>query len=113
MAEYAAGWHDNSSLPGFRGNVVLAGHHNQAGKVFQNAVELERGDIMFLDINDQTYSYIVARKDILPETTVSDAQRNENGRWITQTEDERLTLVTCYPPDGNTHRVIIVAVPIK
>jgi sortase A len=113
VAEYAAGWHDNSSLPGFRGNVVLAGHHNQAGKVFQNALDLELGDIMFLDINDDTYSYIVARKDIFPETTVSDALRNENGRWIAQTEDERLTLVTCYPPDGNSHRLIIVAVPIK
>jgi hypothetical protein len=37
--------------------------------------------------------------------------RLDNGRWILPTEDERLTLVTCWPEDSNSHRLIIVAVP--
>lgn len=113
VAQFAAGWHDNSSLPGFRGNVVLAGHHNTAGKVFEHAIDLEPGDFVFLDIDGRTYPYLVVIKELLPETTVSEAQRNENGKWIGQTNDERLTLVTCWPPNGNTHRVVIVAIPAR
>ena len=37
--------------------------------------------------------------------------REENGRWIQPSDDERLTLVTCWPADSNTHRLILVAVP--
>ncbi len=49
VAEYAAGWHSNSSLPGYIGNVVLAGHHNIAGKVFEHVVDLKIGDYLFID----------------------------------------------------------------
>ncbi|MBA3533301.1 MAG: sortase [Ardenticatenales bacterium] len=113
VARYAAGWHNNSSLPGYKGNVVLSGHHNTAGSVFKNLVQLEPGDYIFADVGGVTYPYLVVLKEILPETTVSDDQRALNGRWIAQTEDERLTLVTCWPPTGNSHRVIVVAIPAK
>jgi LPXTG-site transpeptidase (sortase) family protein len=111
VAQYAAGWHTNSSLPGWKGNTILSGHHNAWGRVFRPALELEPGDFVFVEVDDVTYSYLVVIKEILPELTAE--QRRENGRWIAQTEDERLTLVTCYPPDGNTHRVVIVAIPAK
>ncbi|MFN3334604.1 MAG: sortase, partial [Caldilinea sp.] len=35
VAEFAAGWHKNSSLPGESGNVVLSGHNNIKGAVFR------------------------------------------------------------------------------
>ncbi len=38
-------------------------------------------------------------------------QRYQNARWIGPTTDERLTLVTCWPPMGNTYRVIVIAKP--
>jgi len=37
--------------------------------------------------------------------------RQENARWIAPTDDERLTLVTCWPYTNNTHRVVVVAKP--
>jgi len=37
--------------------------------------------------------------------------RRQNARWIAPTTDERLTLVTCWPYTGNSHRLIIVAKP--
>jgi sortase A len=37
--------------------------------------------------------------------------RYQNARWILPSLDERLTLVTCWPKTGNTHRLIIVAFP--
>jgi sortase A len=112
-ASFAAGWHDNSALPGHDGNVVMAGHHNIEGKVFEHLVDLEIGDFLFLDVGKQAYPYMVVHKEILPETNVSEAQRAENGRWINPTDDERLTLITCWPPTDNTHRVVVVAYPVK
>lgn len=109
----AAGWHDNSALPGHIGNIVMAGHHNIGSKVFEHVVDLEMGDYIFLDVDDRTYPYQVVLKEILPEANVSEAQRAENGRWMNPTTDERLTLITCWPPTDNTHRVIVVAYPVK
>ena len=37
--------------------------------------------------------------------------RLANARWIQPSEDERLTLITCWPYESNTHRLIIVALP--
>jgi LPXTG-site transpeptidase (sortase) family protein len=38
--------------------------------------------------------------------------RQANARWIGPFNDERLTLVTCWPYTNNTHRVIVVAKPV-
>lgn len=111
VARWAAGWHTNSSLPGWQGNTVLAGHQNAWGNVFRPALSLEPGDFLFVEAGGITYSYLVVIKEILPETNAD--ERYANGRWIAQTEDERLTLITCWPPDGNSHRVVIVAIPAK
>ena len=48
---------------------------------------------------------------ILPEAGATLEQRLENSRWIGQSDDTRLTLITCWPAESNTHRLVIVAVP--
>jgi sortase A len=35
----------------------------------------------------------------------------ENARWIEPTEDERLTLVSCWPYETNAYRLVVVARP--
>jgi sortase (surface protein transpeptidase) len=54
---------------------------------------------------------VVIDRFILPERGVSDEQRRQNAQWIMPTNVERLTLVTCWPYTGNSHRVIVVAEP--
>lgn len=49
---------------------------------------------------------------ILPERDADLQTRLENARWIQPSQDERLTLVTCWPANSNTHRLIIVARPV-
>ena len=39
------------------------------------------------------------------------AQRVENARWIGHFDDERITMVSCWPYSGNTHRLFVVAKP--
>jgi len=111
--EYAAGWHDSSATLGVPGNTVLNGHHNIYGKVFENLVLLQPDDIIQVYSGDTLFRYRVETKMLLPERYEYLSTRMENARWLSASEDERLTLVTCWPADSNTHRVIIVAFPIS
>lgn len=108
---YAAGWHDSSALLGQAGNTVLNGHHNVYGEVFRDLVDLEEGDEIILFDAYATYHYRVTVKEILPERDQPLSVRLENAQWIAPTEDERITLVTCWPYTDNSHRLVIVAEP--
>jgi sortase A len=110
---YEAGWHNSSALLGQPGNTVLNGHHNVFGEVFGTLVDLEIGaDIVVYDA-ESPHNYTVAEVQILPERDQPLATRQENARWIQATEDERLTLVTCWPYSDNSHRLIVVAYPAE
>jgi sortase A len=109
----AAGWHQNSAMPGEDGNVVLSGHHNLGAQVFRHLVELHVGDEIVLDTGGVLHRYAVTERFILPERGVPEAQRQQNALWIAPTKRERLTLVTCWPYTDNSHRVIVVAAPIE
>lgn len=111
--EKAVGWHTNSAMLGEVGNTVLNGHHNAYGKVFQNLAYLQEGDLIQVYGGGQWFNYVVINKMVLPERDVSIEKRIENASWIMPSQDERLTLVTCWPEQTNTHRLIIVASPLK
>lgn len=110
--EYAAGWQDSSTMLGLPGNTVLNGHHNEYGRVFKDLVTLDIGDEVSIYSGSQEFRYQVVAKLLLPERWAPLEKRFENARWIERSTDERITLITCWPADSNTHRVIIVAMPI-
>jgi LPXTG-site transpeptidase (sortase) family protein len=110
-ADYAAGWHQGSAYPGHVGNTVLSGHHNIKGKVFRYLIDLEPDDEVFLYVGDTAYHYVVTEKHLFEEKGKPEAVRRANAQWIAPTDDERLTLVTCWPYTSNTHRLIVVAKP--
>ena len=95
--EYAVGFHENSAVLGQIGNTVLSGHHNAYGEVFGNIHKLEVGDIINLYSKDVLHQYVVASTMILPEKDEPLDVRLENARWILPSDDERVTLVTCWP----------------
>lgn len=111
VADFAVGFHKTSAYPGNRGNTVLSGHHNIRGEVFRDLYLLEPGDEIFLYVGIQGYRYTVAAKYRLEEKNMPPEVRESNARWIQQTPDERLTMVTCWPYSGNSHRIVIVARP--
>jgi sortase A len=110
--EYAAGWHTTSATLGVPGNTVLIGHHNVHGKVFGTLAYLQEGDLIFVNGGGHWYIYEVTNKMVLPERNATLEQRLANAAWIMPSDDERLTLVTCWPETNNTHRLIIVAKPV-
>ena len=111
VPDNAAGFHSGSAYPGQPGNVVIAGHNNVASEVFRYLIDLEAGDRVTVYAGETPYHYRVVHKEIVREFGVSEEQRRENARWIAPTPDERLTLVTCWPYSGNSHRLIVVALP--
>lgn len=108
----ASGWQDTSALLGDIGNTVLNGHHNEFGMVFKDLINLKEGDLIQVYSGATAYTFKVNTILLLPEKYQSMEERIQNANWILPTTDERLTLVTCWPPEGNTHRLIVVAYPI-
>lgn len=112
VADYAVGWHKTSALLGQPGNTVMAGHHNVNGEVFRDLVNVEVGDKVTVYSGNQKFEYVIDFKTIVPEKGQPIEVRQRNAQWIAPTDDERLTFVTCWPYNNNTHRVIVVAKPL-
>jgi LPXTG-site transpeptidase (sortase) family protein len=111
VADYAVGWHKTSVPLGQPGNTVMAGHHNVNGEVFRDLVNVEVGDAVTIYSGNQKFEYVVELKTIVKEKGEPVSVRKENAKWISPTDDERVTFVTCWPYTSNTHRVIVVARP--
>ncbi len=126
----AAGHHINSAALNQPGNLVISGHNNIEGKVFEpislawddktktrvddftDRSEILKGrTIRLYDSAGKSFDYTVSDFFRIKDSGVSLAQRVQNAWFIEPTDDSRLTLVTCWPPWSNTHRLIVVAVP--
>ncbi len=110
---YEAGWHNSSAPLGQPGNTVLNGHHNIFGEVFGKLVDVQVGEEIVIYDAEKAHSYTVSEVMILPERDQPLEVRLENAQWIQPTDDERLTLVTCWPYNDNSHRLIVVAYPTE
>ena len=109
----AAGWLNSSALIGARGNSVLVGHQNIGGRVFEDLEYLKQGDEIQVQAGSETHKYVVVVRNIVPEKDQPLEVRRENAKWIGPSNDARLTLVTCWPRNDNTHRLILVALPVQ
>ncbi len=125
-----AGHHMDSAQLGEAGNLVISGHNNIHGRVFERIslawpgqaekvdAIAERTDILngraiyLYNAEGRRFDYQITDFLRLKDTGVSAAQRIENARFMRPTSDTRLTLVTCWPPWSNTHRLIVIAKPV-
>lgn len=112
VADYAAGFHQGMALPGHAGNTVISGHNNIRGEVFRDLYKLVPGDLVYLWVGPARYHYRVTALYRLPIAGAPEQVLKDNLRWIMPTEDQRLTLVTCWPSWSNTHRIVVVAFPV-
>ena len=98
-----------STGSGAGGNVVMSGHNNILGAVFRELDQLKRGDEAVVWSGGKRYTYTVDRVMVVPATHAKPEQRIANAQWIGPFDDDRLTLVSCWPRNDNTHRIIVVA----
>lgn len=115
VVDDAAGHHIDSVFPGEAGNVVLSGHNNIGGAVFrpvcvigEPGVDFGLGDeIILQDEAGRSFVYQVEGWQRFAEAGASIAQRQANARYLAPTARAQLTLITCWPPTSNTHRVVV------
>ena len=108
---FAAGWQRTSARPGGAGNVVLDGHHNTEGRVFARLIDLRPRDAVLIKAGGRYTRYTVSQIMVLPEEDQPPEVRLANAAWIQPGGAPRLTLVTCWPPEGYSHRLIVIALP--
>ena len=102
VLQVAVGHIEGTSLPvgGKGSHSVLSGHRGlPSARLFTDLDELEKGDIFFLMILDETLSYEVDQIRIVLPTELSDLEIDE--------EKDLCTLVTCTPYGINTHRLLV------
>ena len=105
------GWALGSALPGDReGTVILYGHNNINSRVFQNLADVQPGDLLTLTTGERDWVYEVDEVKILP-VLQGEADRAAYKQYLAPGLTPRLVLISCWPPDNNTHRVIVVAYP--
>ena len=105
------GWHDYSGRMGEGVNIVLNGHNNIYGGVFRKLYTLQAGDKIQLRGDQAEYVYVVTEVRRVLERGQPLAVRIKNAEAIKPMKDDRLTLISCWPETGNSHRVIVIARP--
>lgn len=113
----AAGHHRNSANPGELGNVVLSGHHNAGTEVFREVSEIgspdsslgEGTELILVAADGSQYSYRVVSWERFQVEGIPDTQRLSYARYMEPSTDAILTLITCWPYEGRSHRVVVVA----
>lgn len=103
--KWGAGHISGTSLPGEDGNCAIAAHRNYTfGSYFSRLDELSTGSSVVVDFLGDTYNYIVIDKEtVLPE---------DNTVLLPPDQGEILTLITCAPKGGNSHRLILRCAPV-
>lgn len=113
----AAGHHRDSANPGEGGNVVLSGHHNTGAEVFRQVSEIglpgsplgEGIDLILVAADGGLHTYTVVSWERFQVEGIPETERRNYAHYMDPTTDPILTLITCWPYESNSHRVVVVA----
>lgn len=108
---YSIAWDVTSAAPYSGGNIVMTGHNNLYGGVFQNLQYLQAGQEIAIWSEYGVLSYYVTEVIYLPEDDQEVEVRVQNAGYLDQVGSEMLTLITCWPNEQSTHRLIVIARP--
>ncbi len=111
---------------------MISGHNNIYSKVFESISRswsnderivvdkfTDRSDVLngqtiqLFGADGQIVEYQVEEFYRLRDTGVSTEQRMANARFMDPTDDQRVTIITCWPPWNNTHRLVVIARPAQ
>lgn len=109
----AVGWVLTSALPDQPGNIILYGHNNMYGAVFKNLGSLNESDTIFLETGERTWEYRIGGLELLPLTGAGPDKLTTYQAYLQPTTTPRLTVISCWPPESNTHRVVVIAYPVQ
>lgn len=97
-----------SALPGENGNIFLFGHsmlpilgRGTYESIFTDLPKLKKGDVIYVDYGDQTFSYQISQTAVVDPRDVFVLRQPQN--------QELLTLMTCIPPGFGSDRFVAIA----
>lgn len=108
---YAVGHYSTSGYPTEGANIVLAGHNNTKGAVFQRLSELRIGDEVILYTMDDEFHYRVHEKIIFPYLGVEEQGDAKLQFYAAPKSSEIVTLISCWPYATNAERIVVIAAP--
>lgn len=97
------GRHEETSMPGERQLVYVAGHRTTYGAPFSNIDRLDPGDPISLELPYGTIEYRVTKRRIVDDTDLSVLE--SHGR-------EELILQACHPRFFSSQRLLVYARPV-
>lgn len=110
---YGVAHDQDSANPGEAGNILLLGHNNYAGQVFRRLNELDIGDEIIVYTQDQKFVYVVQEKEVVKAILMTDQDAELHAFYLEPKREETLTLISCWPYSTYTHRIYVVAKPMK
>jgi sortase A len=94
------GQHIGSANPGEKGNLVLSAHNDIYGETFRHLDELKAGDEIYIRTSQREYTYIVDQIQYVDPLRVD---------LMAQTPETIVTLISCYPYQQDTQRIVVTA----
>ncbi|MCA9934010.1 MAG: class D sortase, partial [Anaerolineales bacterium] len=94
------GQHIGSAQPGQDGNLILSAHNDIFGEIFRYLDKLKPGDEIIISTEINTYTYVVRDIQRVKPTDVY---------VMDATDYPSSTLISCYPYQVNTHRIVVFA----
>lgn len=82
------------------GNLVLAAHNDIYGEIFRHLDQLEPGDQFQIQTQTQIYTYTITGWEIVEP---------DDAHVMDHTENPTATLISCYPYQIDTHRIVVFA----
>jgi LPXTG-site transpeptidase (sortase) family protein len=98
---------NGTALPGEKGNIYITGHSSNYiwakgnyNSVFATLDQLIVGDLIYVKFNGETYVYKVSGQKVVVPTDLS---------VFNQSDQSKLTLVTCWPIGTSLKRLVVEA----
>ena len=100
------GYYPDNALPGEKGNFALAGHRATYGEPLANIDQLKQDDEVIIQTADNWYVYKLILDEIVEPDAAWVLDANPGGIVNKTGVEEMITLTTCHPRWGSTHRWI-------
>ncbi len=99
--QLGVGHHVGSANPGERGNMVLSAHNDVYGEIFRHLDKLQPGDIIIVSTTTKDFTYAVQERQFV----------SPDAMWVLDSsgDERRLTLISCYPYQVDTQRIVVFA----
>jgi sortase A len=100
------GHYPDNALPGEKGNFALAGHRSTYNEPLANVDQLKQDDEVIIETGENWYVYKLVLDEIVEPDALWVLDENPAGIANKTGIPEMITITTCHPRWGSTHRWI-------